>query len=163
MWMESWTKTCGNTYFCTFSKIFQNFLSKRVDFPISGCSYRLKGNPHALHLENFTVWPGTFPVGERLSVYLANRTRALLCWRHQHNAATLQRDNDTSVIRGPAMMKAGRLKLPMARPLRAPGKKNLLIILLQFLLVSRVIPINHAWINQQNLPILGKERSREKW
>ena len=41
-----------------FLHIFKNlskFCLKRVDFPISGCSYRLKGNPHALHLENFTV------------------------------------------------------------------------------------------------------------
>lgn len=41
-----------------FLHIFKNlskFCLKRVDFPISGCPYRLKGNPHALHLENFTV------------------------------------------------------------------------------------------------------------
>ncbi len=70
-------------------------------------SYIMKASPARRHLENCIATPSRSSGGKRLSIWLEAKSKSTQIRTATVYAMTRQSHNNTSVIRGPATMKAG--------------------------------------------------------
>ena len=135
------TRIVGNTLCCIFFCIFRssefrqrlrwfagalNFFLRALDFAFFECFYFMKAIPFSMNFENRIAAPSRSSGGKRLSIWFGRpKPRAHKYGRQPYARWSARGNNDTSVIRGPAIMKAGKpIWFVMLRPQRvelSPG------------------------------------------
>ncbi len=86
---------------------FENKFVRTLDLVEFERSYIMKASPVRRHLENCIATPSRSSGGKRLSIWLEAKSKSTQIRTATVCAMTRQSHNNTSVIRGPAIMKAG--------------------------------------------------------